>query len=636
MQRVAIIGDTGAGKTCFLAVLRWLGEMGGASRFINIAADGETKRYFEGLYETLRAGRVPEGSAASHDLVFSENYVCEGGGSYTQFDFYVTDYRGADTGDVESGDPLLNRWLESDVLLVLVPVDVALNDGRSRDYLHHLANALTRLAERAHEKRLAVVLTQADNAEFTKDSHDSKSALEFLRQKLPDFCEKLTQVGFKSWSCFALASLGVEPKKDKHGFGTLTCDAAGPCLDTFGYEELFDWLATIKTELYVRNTFRRIVGSIPFKATLAIAICALIGIVVRAGVMYRMREHAKVVLESDSTTLEEKGLAFRHVSPSDRQTRFDEFLERFGQEVEDRDSVVELKKVIDKWDLFVENARFTESESQDWSMTKSTAKSRIEEKYFKIIQDLYKGNDFNGALDQINAYAKEPHKDGSHGQEIEVIRETIKQTVDRDLRLAVKAVFIGNPSTSAGMSKRLQKIREYANSAGPSVGEKERKEMVDAVEFMGKLCDKKQFTIKKICAKSLPKSLKCYFRIASDVQPVSSLTRKDYAGICVSTSSRKKGIEPMWSENEFESFYLAWEPGKPLQCSWYDDGWFKDDLMAVAVFDKNDWLALLRMLQPDCPMSHSKLMTITCEEFPEPERALQLVEKYVYPGTYWN
>lgn len=634
MQRVAIIGDTGAGKTCFLAVLRWLGEMGGASRFINIAADGETKRYFEGLYETLRDGRVPEGSAASHDLSFSENYVCKGSGSCTRFDFDVTDYRGADTGDVERGDALLDRWLESDVLLVLVPVDVALNGGRSRDYLHHLANALTRLAERAHEKRLAVVLTQADKAEFTKSSHDSKSALEFLKRNIPDFCEKLTQGGFKSWSCFALASLGVEPKKDKHGFGTLTCDAAGPCLDTFGYEELFDWLATIKTELYVRNTFRRIVGSIPFKVALAIALCALIGIVVRAGVMYLMWEHAQVVLESDSTTLEEKGLAFRHVSPSDRQTRFDELLERFGQEVEDRDSVVELKKVIDKWDLFVENARFTESESRDWSMTKSTARSRIEEKYFKIIQDLYKGNDFNGALDQINAYAKEPHKDGSHGQEIEVIRETIKQTVDRDLRLAIKAVFIGNPSTSAGMSERLQKIREYANSAGPSAGEKE--EMLEAVRLMEVLCSKKQFAIKEICVKSLPKSLKCYFRIAGDVQPGSSLSRKDYFGICVSTSSRKKGFEPMWSKDEFEHCNLDWEPGKPLQCTLYDDGWFKDDLMAVAVFDKNDWLALLRMLQPDCPMSHSKLMTITCEEFSDPRHALELVEKYVYPGSYWN
>ena len=49
-MKVALIGTSGAGKTCFIAAMRWIGDCGADARFISVGANGDTKKYLNDLH----------------------------------------------------------------------------------------------------------------------------------------------------------------------------------------------------------------------------------------------------------------------------------------------------------------------------------------------------------------------------------------------------------------------------------------------------------------------------------------------------------------------------------------------------------------------------------------------------------
>ena len=55
----------------------------------------------------------------------------------------------------------------------------------------------------------------------------------------------------------------------------------------------------------------------------------------------------------------------------------------------------------------------------------------------------------------------------------------------------------------------------------------------------------------------------------------------------------------------------------------------------------DDWLGFLRVLQPQAEMrtkddDFEPRITIKCKEFPDPAKDLELIKRYVIPGTYWT
>lgn len=71
----------------------------------------------------------------------------------------------------------------------------------------------------------------------------------------------------------------------------------------------------------------------------------------------------------------------------------------------------------------------------------------------------------------------------------------------------------------------------------------------------------------------------------------------------------------------------------------------KDNCIASLSFGNGDWLGFLKALQPDAKMANHKdlayfiggpRITISSGEFPDAKRDLKLIERYVYPGSYWK
>ena len=69
--------------------------------------------------------------------------------------------------------------------------------------------------------------------------------------------------------------------------------------------------------------------------------------------------------------------------------------------------------------------------------------------------------------------------------------------------------------------------------------------------------------------------------------------------------------------------------------------WYWTDKCIAYLTSMNDWIGLLRILQPQIEMKTDQSdfepkITIKCKDFPNPAKDLELIRRYVIPGTYWT
>ena len=151
--KVAIIGTSGSGKTCFIAAMRWLGECGTNARFISEGANGDSKNYLDDLHKKVNAGEVPPGTPKEFKLEFSERYVPSGGNHPSKIDFNLRDFKGGDLSALDANSPLLQSWTQCDLLMVLLDIENVQNQGTElQDNLRDLSSVLMRKEMEAHQK----------------------------------------------------------------------------------------------------------------------------------------------------------------------------------------------------------------------------------------------------------------------------------------------------------------------------------------------------------------------------------------------------------------------------------------------------------------------------------------------------
>ena len=241
--KVAIIGTSGSGKTCFIAAMRWLGECGTNARFISEGANGDSKNYLDDLHKKVNAGEVPPGTPKEFQLEVSERYVPSGGNQPSKIDFSLRDFKGGDLSALDADSPLLQSWTQCDLLMVLLDIENVQNQGAElQDNLRDLSSVLMRKEMEAHQKRLAIVVTQADKGGFSEGRHAPEEAEVLLEKNLPVFFERIKKCRFKETKCFLLASIGLEPEIDADGKSRVPEVDGAREWHPFGYEELFDWI----------------------------------------------------------------------------------------------------------------------------------------------------------------------------------------------------------------------------------------------------------------------------------------------------------------------------------------------------------------------------------------------------------
>ena len=632
--KVAIIGTSGAGKTCFIAAMRWLGECGSNARFISEGANGDSKNYLDDLHKKVNTGEVPPGTPKEFKLEFSERYVSSEGKPPSKIDFCLRDFKGGDLSTLDADSPLLQSWTQCDLLMVLLDIEHVQKQGAElQDNLRNLSSALMRKEMDAHQKRLAIVVTQADKGGFSVERHSPEEAEGFLDENLPVFFERIKECHFKETKCFLLASIGLEPEKEADGKSRVPEVDGKREWHPFGYEELFDWICAFQNEEASARFWAWFwAKSRPYVAVLAVL--ALGGVIWR-GVVFHGHTKAKSMYDDPNSTLEEKAKATLKMQDKDRIDAIEDRIRFYNDEAEGLSEDTSLRELLSKNQTFFSMARTSEEQSIRVSGINHRIADKLERILFNQIKDAMKRRDIASARVLIGQYRIDRVITKSHLAEVDYYNNELDGDKCESEKREIAQYSIGEVGNTQRMYGKLNKIQDFNYP-----DQKDKNDALKAVETMKKLM-RGSFGITQINAEGLEKDRNTYVLIATGIALTKDL--KQYADDGEGKMVKTKEVDskdPQWNGERLRDAELDWSPGQSIRVEWRKSPWYWTDKCIAYLTSMNDWIGLLRILQPQIEMKTDQSdfepkITIKCKDFPNPAKDLELIKRYVIPGTYW-
>lgn len=636
-MKVALVGTSGAGKTCFIAAMRWIGDCGADARFISVGANGNTKKYLDDLHEKVKEGAVPPGTPKEFELQFSERYAFCSGMPPAQMDFSMRDFKGGDLHDIDADSALFQSWAQSDLLVVLIDIEkVKSQGGELQDNLRDLSAVLIRNEMNASQKRLAIVITQADKGGFTCGQHSPEAAEKLLDENLHDFFERVKTCGFKETKCFLLASIGLEPEKDDEGKSKVPEVDGKREWCPFGYEELFDWICGFqKQEQSARFWAWLWAKSKPYVA--GVAVLALGG-VVWCGVVAHQYRVAQSEYEDTNSTLEQKAAATWKMNDKDRIGAIEARIANDSARVEEKSEEASLRQVLSDIRTFFEKAKISEEQRIRIREIESRIAEKLEENLFGRIKVAMEQQDHDSARVLIRQYRTDQVITRKHREEVNDYDTELTTDSRTKEKLKIATFHVGDGKNTSRMTEKLKLICEF-NYPDQKDKEGARNAVVAVEKLMGG-----SFKITQISANGLAKTRNTYVLIATGVSETKDLKqyKKDGEGVPVETKKIDSSC-PQWDDEGLIKTELSWKPGQSIRVEWRRVSKLGDKCIA-SISSMNDWLGLLEILQPKVSMRHDDYgnfnempsITIKCRELPNPEEDLQLIKRFVIPGTYWQ
>ena len=633
--KVAIIGTSGSGKTCFIAAMRWLGECGTNARFISEGANGDSKNYLDDLHKKVSAGEVPPGTPKEFQLEFSERYVPSGGNHPSKIDFSLRDFKGGDLSALDADSPLLQSWTQCDLLMVLLDIENVQNQGTElQDNLRDLSSVLMRKEMEAHQKRLAIVVTQADKGGFSEGRHAPEEAEVLLEKNLPVFFERIKKCRFKETKCFLLASIGLEPEIDADGKSRVPEVDGAREWHPFGYEELFDWICAFQNEEASARFWAWFwAKSRPYVAVL---LALALGGMIWRGVVFQQQHKALLVYKSSASTLQEKAEATRKMSEKDRIDKIEERIRDYEGDARRTSDDAALRKLLSGSKTFRKNARISEEQEKRFKEIDIRIADRLEEILFEQIKDAIKHEYYDSARTLVGQYREDQVISRNYQAEVRSYDNMLVANKRLKEKLEIAYYDVGAAGNTTRMNDKLIKIREFKYPEG-----KDKEDALKAVAAMEKLIQRRNFEITQINACGLEKDLVTYVLIATGVGANKDLKEYNGEGGTPVETKEVKSKDPQWNDDRMLRTDLSWTPGQSIRVEWRRNPWYKSNKCIASLTFMDDWLGFLRVLQPQAEMrtkddDFEPRITIKCKEFPDPAKDLELIKRYVIPGTYWT
>ena len=536
---------------------------------------------------------------------------------------------------LDADSPLLQSWTQCDLLMVLLDIENVQKQGTElQDNLRDLSSALMRKEMDAHQKRLAIVVTQADKGGFSVERHSPEEAEGFLDENLPVFFERIKKCRFKETKCFLLASIGLEPEKESDGKSRVPEVDGKREWHPFGYEELFDWICAFQNEEASARFWAWFwAKSRPYVAVLAVL--ALGGVIWRGAVFHQ--QHNALLKYEGCSTLDEKAEATWKMKDEDRIAKVEERIRDYKAESEKSSDEVTLRSLLSQSKTLCKKARISEEQEKRFKEIDIIIADRLEQSLFDRIKNAMERRDYDSARTLIRKYRKDEIISRKHKEEVDSYENELIADNRLKEKIAIAYFDVGAAENTSRMNEKLIKIREFNY---PPDG-KDKDDALKAVKAMEKLMQG-SFEITQINAEGLEKDLVTYVLIATGVSANKDL--KEYYDKSEGTPMETKEVkskDPQWNDNRILCTDLDWRPGQSIRVEWRRNPWYLTNKCIASLTVMEDWLGFLRILQPQVAMrtdddDFEPRITIKCKEFPEPAKDLELIKRYVIPGTYWT
>ena len=608
LVRIQMLGESGVGKTCFLAGLALLNEQTDGRSFVLPTDDG-TKAVFDKLRDTLSEGRWPAKTSIVEELSFA---VVRGKG---RVDVELSDFAGESFTDsmkrgnaTEAAHQIQSLVSDADLLMVLL-------DGASVDRQKDFAGAplIQAVFERISaagggDLEAAVVLTKSDLCGSTpvKTSDDVK---QLVQNRAPDLARFLQEQGIRTqWIAASVC-------------GPNATDASGvpiyASLAPQGYETIFE-------QLFRRRSRPRKI----FTAKVAGGISLTLFLVI-AGVILRSQQAAGQAADQADTLndpLSSIGDINEPIAPENEalaRKKYDADFEKARKDIEASGNVESIDLVLERFEQIPDSHKSLVPGGLE--RLKSQASDRKEQLLHKQVvdcQQLQTGD----CVPLIGKYLSE-FPDGPHADDLRKMLDDINQARYLTARGQVKAIPV---TSTEALRKKSDAITRFLRDYGQLIGTEEMAVMTAARDIAIELVSQRQYHCKLIRTSGLDTPRDHGVEIYIDRERIAN--HDDSGDVS----------EKNWNRE----FTIGWCSGQNIKVTLvnYD---IRDQDMAY--FENTTPVAIILLANEQSPTRYASTVKwfgtdftasrpnfkikFECQELP-PEK-LQVISDYLLPGDKW-
>ena len=632
-QRVAIIGASAVGKTCFIAALRLLGSgrYNKSTQFANIGASGDTNLYLKTLERSLCEGKVPEATQNESRLEFSEKF-CDKAGRQHTFSFLMRDYKGESLKDIDSKESdLFKSWRESDYLLVLLDAQADIMPRNGTQAVSDVNDVISQIEPQ--NKKLAILMTKADTIGKSGVQCDPADAMQFFRKHRKRLSDQIDKKGWK-WRCFFISSLGAEPEKVTNARGEMELHTTSDPRP-FGYEALFDWMSENEDWRQIKHVWRR-----DARWLLVVAGAVLLWCVV-AGVRKHGQTQARLIAENPLSTQKQIADATHKMKEADRHKFIDRHLSDLNSKAEEADGDVELLDKLLKEVAVSKEMKLGTEEKKRLDKIEQDAKAERSRKLITHITDAYETGNAEAAKrlfeDRISDLTDEDMKRAKE------IMQKIRDDRIKASKEEIASIGVNSVNDTALLNRKIAKIWTF-----PFEHANDKEIARTACADMKKLMGNKTFKITAVNVGDLSESRTTFVILASGKWEQGKWVDEELESHrSTNLNTTDKTGTTQWESSGINGDEICWEPGYSLRIEWINKRWYAPNEVIAYHEVAGSWLSLLEMLQyhklvnsydKDDAFFRGKKpwVEIACEDFPSPSESLNRIKKFIIPGSYWT
>jgi hypothetical protein len=601
--RTQMLGESGVGKTCFLAGLALLNEQTDGHSFV-LPTDNATKAVFDKLRDTLKDGRWPAKTSIVDELSFA---IIRG---RSRVDVQLSDFAGESFTDSmkrgnasEAAHQIQALISDADLLIVLL-------DGGAVDRKQDFTGApliqavFERIStEGSGDLEAAVVLTKSDLC-LNTPINTSDDLKRLVHDRAPDLSRFLQEQGLHTqWIPLSVCGPNATDESGSPIYASLAPQ---------GYEAIFEQL--FRRHNRPRNRRIRLWAA----AAVFVLLMGIASVILRGQQVENQRQR---IADRSIPTAEVAVTVSSENEPALRE-RYDEDFAKAKEDIEASGNIESIDLVLKRFEKVP--ATHESLVARSLERIRSQARDRKEQLLHKRIidcQQLQTGD----CAPLIEMYLIE-FPDGPHADDMRLMLDNINQARYLTARGQVKAVPV---TSTEALRKKIAAITDFLKDYGQLIDADEKLVIAAARDIASQLVTPRQYHCKLLRTSGIDGPRDHGVKILVNREQIANF---DDSGDVT---------EKNWSRE----FTVDWLSGKPIQIVLVNYDGFNHDM---AYFENDSPVAIVLLAGTNSPSRYSTGMfasqdftktrppfkiAFECEELP-PEK-LKVISDYLLPGDKW-